>query len=82
MTTVLHTQPYCRFIGIQSNLRRKRLQEQTKVPIFLKAVLVIEIMQESQSSLEEKVNPSILKYEFSSRTDPSILTSMAQVLLD
>ena len=39
-------------------------------------------MQESQSSLEEKVNPSILKYEFSSRTDPSILTSMAQVLLD
>ena len=30
--------------------------------------------QGQQSNLEEKVNPSILKYDFSSRTDPSIFT--------
>ena len=33
-----------------------------------------------QSNLEEKVNPSILKDEFSSSKDPSILTSKAPVL--
>ena len=30
-----------------------------KGPIFLEAVLAIEIMQEPQSNLEEKVNPII-----------------------
>ena len=38
--------------------------EWIKVPIFLEAVLAIEIMQEPQSNLEEKVNPSILKDDF------------------
>ena len=36
----------------------------------------------AQSNLEEKVNPSILKDDFSSRTDPFIFTSMILVLLD
>ena len=40
--------------------------EQIKVTIFLESVLDIEIMYELQSNLEEKVNPSILKAEFSS----------------
>ena len=31
---------------------------------------------------EEKVNPNILKDDFSSSTDPSIYTSIAPVLLD
>ena len=35
-----------------------------------------------QSNLEEKVNPGILKDDFSSRTDPSIFTSMEPLLLD
>ena len=52
------------------------------VPIFLEAVLAIEIMQEPQSDLEEIVNPSILKDDFSSRTDPFILTSIEPLLLD
>ena len=50
--------------------------------IFLEAVLAKDIMQEPLSNLEEKVNPSILKDGFSSRTDPSIFTSIEPLLLD
>ena len=50
--------------------------------IFLEAVLAIKVMQEPQSNLEEKFNPSILKDDISSRTDPSIIKSIAPVLLD
>ena len=39
--------------------------QQIKAPIFGRVVLAIEIMQEPQSNLEEKVNPSILKDGFS-----------------
>ena len=39
-------------------------------------------MQESQSNLEEKVNPGILKDDFSSTIDLSNFTSIATVLLD
>ena len=34
------------------------------------------------SNLEEKVSPSILKYDFSSKTDPYIFTSITPVLFD
>ena len=56
--------------------------EQITVPIFLLKVLAIEIMQESQSNLEEKVNPSIIKDDLSSITDPIIFTSIAPLLLN
>ena len=56
--------------------------EQIKVPIFLEAVLPIEIVQERQSNLEKKVNHSILKDYFSSRTDPLTFRSTEPVLLD
>ena len=56
--------------------------ERIKAPIFLEAVLAIEIIQEPQYNLEEKVNCSILKDDFSSRTDRSIFLSIAPVLLD
>ena len=56
--------------------------QQIKDPVFLEAVLAIEIMKEPQSDLKEKVNPSILKDYFSTRTDPSIFISIAPVLLD
>ena len=56
--------------------------EQMKAPIFLEGVLTMEIMKEPQSNLEEKVNPSIIKDDFSSRTGPSIFTSITPVLLD
>ena len=49
--------------------------------IFLEAILAIEIMQEPQSNLEEKLNTSILKGYFPPRTDPSIFTSIAPVFI-
>ena len=48
----------------------------------MEAVLAIKIMQEPQSNLEEKVNCSIIKDDFSSETDPSVFISIAPVLLD
>ena len=56
--------------------------ERIKTPIFSKAVLAVEIMQEPQSNWEEKDSLSILKDIFVSGTDPSIFTSVAPVLLD
>ena len=47
----------------------------------MKAVLAIETMYEPQSNLQEKVNPSILKDDSSSRADPFIFISIAPVLL-
>ena len=82
MTTVFHTWPYGRFIERESNLTRKNFIERINAPILLEAVLAIDIIQEPQSNLEEKVNHSILKDDFSSGTDPSIFTSIAPVLLD
>ena len=58
----------------------RNIIERIKAPIFLEAVLAIETMKET--NLEEKVNPNILKDVFSSRTDPSIFTSIAPVFLD
>ena len=54
----------------------RNLIEQIKTPMFLEALLPAEIMQEPQSNLEEKINSGILKYNFSSRTDSSIFTSI------
>ena len=42
----------------------------------------MEIMWGPQSNLEERVNPSFLKDDFSLRTDTSIFTSIEPVLLD
>ena len=55
---------------------------ETNFSIFLEAVLAIELIQESQSNLKEKNKPSILKFDFSSRTDPTIFTSEAPITLD
>ena len=51
-----------------------------KAPIFMEVVLAIE--KDHQSNLEEKVSTSILKDDFSLKTDLSIFTSIAPVLLD
>ena len=80
VTTVFHTWAYGGFIKIQSN-RERYFIEWIKAPIFLEAVLAIEIMSEPQSNLEEKVDPSILKNNISSRAYPSIFTSIETVLL-
>ena len=55
--------------------------ERTKAPIFFEAVSAIEIFKRSQLNLKEKVNSSILKDNFFSRTDLYIFTSMAPELL-
>ena len=44
MTTVFHTWAYGGFIEIPSNLMRKNPIERIKDPVFLEAVLAVEIM--------------------------------------
>ena len=57
--------------------------EQIKAPIFLKAVLAIEIMWELKLNLEEKGNSGILKDDFCWRTEPaSHFNIIAPVILD
>ena len=53
--------------------------ERIKAPIFFEAVLAIDIIKVHQSNLEEKVSPSILKDDFSLKTDPSIFTSIPKM---
>ena len=64
MTTAFHARPYGRFIEIRRILGERNLIEQVKAPIFLKAVLAIEIIQEPQSNLEEKDSPSTFRADF------------------
>ena len=81
MTTTFHSWAYRRFIERQSNLRRKEFRRTNQGSKFFGGSFAIEIMQEPQSNLD-KVSPSILKDDFFSRTDSSILTSIALVLLN
>ena len=80
MTTVFYAWLYGRFIEIQSNLRREKLHR-TKQGSNLcsfsnknSVTAPIQLKRESQ--------PQHLKRWFSSRTDPSIFTLIAPVLLD
>ena len=79
---VCHAWSNGRFIEIQNNFRRKKLHRTNQGSNFRGgSFLSIEIMQEPQSISEEKVNPNILKHNFSSRTNLSIFTSITPVLL-
>ena len=77
MTLVFHAWVYGRFIEIQSNLRKKNQNSN-----FLRGSFSNIDNVRAQSNLEEKFNPSILNDYFSSRTDMSIFTSLAPVLID
>ena len=44
---------------------KHNLKKRLKVPIFLEVLFAMEAMKVTQSNLEEKRNPCILKYEFS-----------------
>ena len=66
--------------GYKATSEERNFIERIEFPIFLEAVLAI--MKELQSNLEETINPSILKDDFSSRTDPSFFTSIEPLLLD
>ena len=83
MTTVFHASPYGRSVKIQSNLRRKKLHWTNQGTNFLGCSFSNRDNVRAPiqfSNLEDKVNPSILKDGFSSWTDPSILSSIEQVL--
>ena len=83
MTTIIHAWPYGRFIEIyKATSGERNFIEQIKPPIFFETDLAIETMHEPQANLEEKLNPNILKDDFSSRTDPSTFTLVAPRLLD
>ena len=79
--TVFHAWAYGRFVEIQSTVRRKKLHRTNQGTNFFEAVSAIE-MSVPQSNIKEKVNSSILKGDFSSRTNPSNFTSIAPVLLE
>ena len=66
----------------KETLRERNFIERNKALVFLEAVLTMEKMHETQSNLEEKYSPIILKDDFSSRKDSSIFTSIAPELLD
>ena len=80
MTTVFHAWQYGRFKDIQSKLRKKKLHRTNQGSNFLGGSF--RDNARAQSNLEEKVNPSIFKDDFSSKRDPSIVTSITPVLLD
>ena len=90
MTTVPHTWPCGRFIEIQSNLRRKKLHRTNEGSNFLggsftnrdNVIATIQFRRKSHHPATTQPPPSILKEDFSSRTDPSIFSSIAPVFLD
>ena len=75
MTTICHAWPYGRFIAIQSNLRRKKLQKTNQGSNFLGS---------SFSNRENIRAPIQFRRESQTQqtTDPSILTTIAPALLD
>ena len=81
MKSVFHAWPYGRFIEMKINLRRKKFYR-TNQGNFLGGNFSNRQCKKSQSNLEEKVKPIILKDVFSSRTDPSIFTLIAPAFLD
>ena len=82
MITVFHACPYGRFTEIQSNLRRKELHRMNHGSNFLVGSFSNRDYIIAPIQFGREVNPSILKNDISSRTDPSIFTSLAPVLLD
>ena len=84
MMIVFHARLYSGLIGIQSNLRRKKLHRTNQGFNFLGHTFSNReyLIFHPQSNLEAKVNSSILKDDFSLRTDPFIFTSIASVFLD
>ena len=82
MTTVFHTWVYDGFIEIQSNLRRKKIHRTNYGSNFLGGCFSNRDNVKASIQLRREGHPSILKYYFSSRTDPSIFRSIKPVLLD
>ena len=78
MTTVFHARLFLIFIEIRSNLRRKTLQRMNQSSNFLGGNFSNSNNVRAQIQFR-RLHPSILKDEFSSKTDPSICTSFSPV---
>ena len=79
MTTVFHIWLYERFIEILSNLRRKKPHKTNQGSDFPGGSFSNrDNIRASIHLRRERVNPSILKDDFSSRRVPSIFTSIEQ----
>ena len=79
MKTVFHLWKYGRFIEIQSKLRRKKLHKTNKGFNFLRGSFSnkVNVAKSPNPIFKRKVTLTS-----SSRTNPSIFTSIAPVLLD
>ena len=79
MTTVFHAWLYCRFIEIQSNLRGKKFHRMNQGSNFLGGSFSNRDNVRALIQYRREIQP---QNDFSSRTEPSIFTSIAPVLLD
>ena len=70
------------FKEIQSNLRRNKLDKVNQSSNFLRGSFSIRNNLRAPIQVRREVNCNIFNDDFSSRTDPSIFTSIAPVLLD
>ena len=74
--------PHGRFVEIQSNLKRKKLHRTNQDSNFLGGSFTSRDNVKAQIQFRGESQPQHLKDKFSSGTDPSILISMAPMLLD
>ena len=81
MTTVFHPWLCGRFIAIQSNLRRPKLHRRNQDSNFLWGSFSNKDNVWASIQFRRESQPQHLKRWISSRTDPSIFTSIAPVLL-
>ena len=82
MTAVFHAWTYGRFIEIQGNLRRKKIPRTNQRFNFLGGSFKNRDNVRAPIKFRRESQPSILKHDFLSRTEPSIFTSIVHVLLD
>ena len=74
MTAPSHVRPDHRSIETTCKLSGRKVHRTNQGANVLEARLAIGKMQELLFKLEEKENPSILKYNFLSRSDPHLLS--------
>ena len=80
MTTVFHTWAFCRFIDLQSNLRRKKLHRTHESSNFLRGDFSNRYNVRAPTQFRREGQPQ--HDDFSSKTDSSIFTLIEPVLLD
>ena len=82
MTIIFHAWSDGRLVEVQSNHKRKKLHRTNEGSNFLKGSFSNRDNVRAPIQFKREVNPSILKDDFSSRTDPSFFTLTEPVLLE